>query len=421
MLDLERFGVLREMPQPQSSEELLSSVRRKLTSKRIPIKKWVRNKRAAKSKPRMDSVSSVCKARLQLASATIEKGINLCTERLPALDNMHPLERAMVRLTLEGGEEQYRGAAEALRKVVRRANDAERMGVARISKAKNTAGVTEAHNAALEQIERDLEPGGLGAKALQDVASIVKLLYKVETLDPFQPCCAMVGAPNVGKSSIIRKLSKAEPAVHMYPFTTRALLVGHMELPGRMKHTGKWLQVADTPGLLPREDHHRKPVELLTIALLEHLRTSFPPMIVFVVDPTEHCGFSIQQQMLLRHEIKERFPSHPWLDVLSKHDVAHNEDADNLYSCTEAKAMQAYATLAWEAPAGWTAAEGGDLTTALWISPETGHNMDLFKRILMDHGELRADDVKKPFVIDEDAPRMPPSPSVMGFNPAAFN
>ena len=38
---------------------------------------------------------------------------------------------------------------------------------------------------------------------------------------------ALVGAPNVGKSSLVQVLSSGEPEVCDYPFTTRSIKMGH--------------------------------------------------------------------------------------------------------------------------------------------------------------------------------------------------
>ena len=38
---------------------------------------------------------------------------------------------------------------------------------------------------------------------------------------------ALVGAPNVGKSSLVQVLSSGEPEVCNYPFTTRSIKMGH--------------------------------------------------------------------------------------------------------------------------------------------------------------------------------------------------
>jgi len=56
---------------------------------------------------------------------------------------------------------------------------------------------------------------------------------------------ALVGFPNAGKSSLLRRVSNAQPKVAEYPFTTIAPVLGTVESPD-----GRQLTVADVPGLL---------------------------------------------------------------------------------------------------------------------------------------------------------------------------
>ncbi|MGH3010355.1 MAG: GTPase ObgE [Gaiellaceae bacterium] len=56
---------------------------------------------------------------------------------------------------------------------------------------------------------------------------------------------ALLGFPNAGKSSLLRRISNAKPKVADYPFTTIAPVLGTVEA-----HDGRQLTVADVPGLL---------------------------------------------------------------------------------------------------------------------------------------------------------------------------
>jgi nucleolar GTP-binding protein len=129
-------------------------------------------------------------------------------------------------------------------------------------------------------------------------------------LDPRIPTLVVAGFPNVGKSSLVARLSTARPKVADYPFTTLAIAVGHTDL-GFDR-----LQVLDTPGILGRA-RKSNPAE----AEAETAVTGAASMVLFVIDPTGSSGYSVADQERLLLRWKEEFPQLPILEVETKSDL----------------------------------------------------------------------------------------------------
>jgi len=128
----------------------------------------------------------------------------------------------------------------------------------------------------------------------------------------------LVGYPNAGKSTLLRKISAARPRVAAYPFTTLHPIVGVMEMPGYRRAT-----IADIPGLI--EGAHRGVG--LGHEFLRHITRC--RILVFVIDVAGSEGRNpIEDLQNLRREIDLYDPalsSRPWLVVANKMDLPDAE------------------------------------------------------------------------------------------------
>merc|ERR1719409_2691972 len=136
-------------------------------------------------------------------------------------------------------------------------------------------------------------------------------LSRLPTIDPNTRTLIITGFPNVGKSSFINKITRADVEVQPYAFTTKSLYVGHTDY----KYL-RW-QVIDTPGILDRPLEERNTIEMQSITALAHLRA----VVLYIVDISEQCGFTIAQQAALFHSIKPLFANKPLMVVCNKTDV----------------------------------------------------------------------------------------------------
>ena len=141
------------------------------------------------------------------------------------------------------------------------------------------------------------------------------------------PTIVIAGYPNVGKSSLLRHLSSAKPEIAMYPFTTKQVIVGHINI--KEKYLTKTYQIIDTPGLLDRPLSKRNDIEKQAIAALTHLAD----IIVFILDPSETCGYSLNDQYNMLEQIKKLFLDVPIVVVENKVDLKKTDSQELKISC----------------------------------------------------------------------------------------
>lgn len=132
-----------------------------------------------------------------------------------------------------------------------------------------------------------------------------------------------VGLPNAGKSTLLSMLTKAQPKIANYPFTTLSPNLGAMQIPGRNDH----LMIADIPGLIEGASEGKG----LGIQFLRHVERC--RVFVYLVSPTEEVlsGNSenlvkdLQRQYAeVRNEVgtyKKELLEVPYLLVINKIDL----------------------------------------------------------------------------------------------------
>ncbi|KAE8745997.1 hypothetical protein FOCC_FOCC007255 [Frankliniella occidentalis] len=149
------------------------------------------------------------------------------------------------------------------------------------------------------------------APNLQYLEHVRQHLARLPSIDPYTRTILITGFPNVGKSSFVNKITRADVEVQPYAFTTKSLYVGHTDY----KYL-RW-QVIDTPGILDHPLEERNVIEMQAVTALAHLRAC----VLYFVDLSEQCGHTIEEQVQLYESIKPLFANKPLLVVLSKSDV----------------------------------------------------------------------------------------------------
>uniref|UniRef100_A0A673AH53 Nucleolar GTP-binding protein 1 n=1 Tax=Sphaeramia orbicularis TaxID=375764 RepID=A0A673AH53_9TELE len=147
--------------------------------------------------------------------------------------------------------------------------------------------------------------------SLEYLEQVRQHLSRLPSIDPNTRTLLLCGYPNVGKSSFINKVTRADVDVQPYAFTTKSLFVGHMDY-----RYLRW-QVVDTPGILDHPLEDRNTIEMQAITALAHLRAA----VLYVMDLSEQCGHTLQEQLELFNNIRPLFANKPLIIVSNKCDV----------------------------------------------------------------------------------------------------
>jgi nucleolar GTP-binding protein len=143
-------------------------------------------------------------------------------------------------------------------------------------------------------------------------------LGRLPAIDPNTRTLLICGYPNVGKSSFLKSITRADVDVQPYAFTTKSLFVGHFDY--------KYLrfQAIDTPGILDHPLEEMNTIEMQSITAIAHLRSA----IMYFMDLSEQCGYTVSAQIALFKSIKPLFSNKLVFVVINKIDVTRPEDLE---------------------------------------------------------------------------------------------
>ncbi len=286
----------RKLPTVLTSQELIDKAFRKAS------KVTGRNKKE-KSLNKLSTISNV-----------LESYFSRIVSEHPSYDNLAPFYREMVDAVVGLGQLKKSLAAlqwanSMTQKIISR-------GIRKIKGGQNPETVLkEVYGriaSVIEQIDYELRFLNEAKQKMREIPTLSNDFTAV-----------FAGYPNVGKSSIVSVISTVKPEIASYPFTTKKIYVGYIA-------GSKRIQVIDTPGLLDRPIEKRNRIEKRAILALKHLAD----VIVFVIDPTEICGFELEKQLSLLSEIKSQFDI-PIIEIYSKSDLHDKRDRLSVSIYTE--------------------------------------------------------------------------------------
>ena len=277
-----------------------------LTAEELLDKAFGRASKVGGKNPRERAIN-----KLATVSNVLRDYFNKIIKSHPSYENLPDFYREMIDLTvgvrrIKKALASLNWANEMIQKIINKS-------VREIKGGKNPVQVLRSAygriSSIIEQIDEEL-------RFLNDLK---RRLREIPALTD-EPTVVVAGYPNVGKSSFVAKVSSVKSEVASYPFTTKQIHVGYIEL-----ERGRRIQIIDTPGLLDRPLEKRNEIEKKAILCLKHVADC----ILFIIDPT----MDLEPQLKLLEEIKENFDV-PVIVAYSKADLHDKKDLPAFSSVT---------------------------------------------------------------------------------------
>ena len=280
-----------------------------LTEEELLDKAFARAKKAA---DRVDDSDRVFRVRkqlnrmLQTASDIITTYLMDTVNQWPSLDQSPQFDVSMIDACV--GCDDYRHHLSMLQWA---SNQISKIATQNSKKIVRTAKIELMHEARREAYGRISSIVGRIRPSLVWLGESREVLKRLPSIDQLSPCIVVCGAPNVGKSAFISALSSGKMEVNHYPFTTKQIHLGHFTF-RRLQY-----QMVDTPGLLDRPMEKRNDIEMQAISALENLGS----LVLFLIDDSENCGMSMQEQNNLLEEILELLAETTVMIISTKADL----------------------------------------------------------------------------------------------------
>ncbi len=267
-------------------------------------KKTANSRRTSINDPKEEKSRKIELSRVATVKDVLGNKFFGLVEGFPSLDQLTPFYKEMVKLTTHHIE--VKKALSTVQWVGKKVN---KLGSEYQQKIDNAESITDMQRFRKEfygRISSVVEEAERALSILQDAR---KQFVKFPTIKQMPTIC-ITGFPNVGKTTLLKKLTGSSPEIKDYAFTTKRLNLGYEEIEGTE------YQFIDTPGTLSRKGNMNE-IEQMSFLAMRYAAGS----IIYVWDVTE--PFSLEDQERLCERITRM--GKPVIEYASKTDIANEE------------------------------------------------------------------------------------------------
>lgn len=204
----------------------------------------------------------------------------------PQIDNLEEFYYQLIKLTLD--YEKLKKSLGALNWVVQRLEDLEKKYLELIRKTHDHTKLKKLKNEFIGRFTSFIKQIKDELQYLEDARKVMRGFPSIKKM--FTVCIA--GFPNIGKSTLLSKITTAKPEIQDYAFTTKKINAGYI------KDAIQNIQILDTPGSLDRFNKMND-IEKWAYLALKHTSN----LILYIFDLTE--TYSIEDQKKLYENLKD--------------------------------------------------------------------------------------------------------------------
>jgi nucleolar GTP-binding protein len=257
--------------------------------------------RSGKFRDRLAKSKAIELEKIRTISALITKQLNRILTSFPFLDDLHPFYRELVKCTIDyDSTKKALGAVKWVSEKVEMLSDKTRSEIKRTRELQRINVYRREFYGRISSLIKQIKQEFV---VLEESRKILKIFPVVKT-SLFT--VALTGFPNIGKTTLLYKLTGSKPEIDNYAFTTRSINVGYIA------HGDTKVQVLDTPGTLNRF-HKMNNLERQAFLAMKYCSQ----LLVYVFDLTE--PFPLEEQEKLFETIKAL--NAPVIVYLSKTDI----------------------------------------------------------------------------------------------------
>lgn len=245
--------------------------------------------------------------KMKAVRESLTRQLQILIDKYPNFDNLHEFYAQLLRLTLD-----YKKLKKSFGSINWLINQIKLFSTTynlKVKRAETPQAVKDFMSqyygrvsSLFKQIKKEFEYLHRARQVMRDYPAIKEGMLTI----------CLAGFPNVGKSTLLSKLTPAKPEINDYAFTTKKLNMGYQTL------NAIRIQFIDTPGTLNRPEKMND-VEIQAYLAMRYVAD----FIVYVFDLTEHT-YTIKDQLKLLERLKEY--DKPLFAYISKQDLVNESD-----------------------------------------------------------------------------------------------